>query len=105
MESLGKSVHFLHVLNDCSFSVFKAIISEEKQILKILLEIVVNIAELRIPLSPEQNKTIKNNCCTFILNVYKFENSEKDLKNLFLKNDEQLKYMISIFLGAYKSYG
>jgi len=44
MESLGKSVHFLHVLNDCSFSVFKAIISEEKQILKILLEIVVNIA-------------------------------------------------------------
>jgi len=104
MENVRNSIHYLQVLNDCSPRIFKTIISDEEKIVKILLEIVINISELKIPLSPQQSRDLKNSCVTFILNVYKYEHSPKDLKKLFLKNPEALKYMIDIFLKAYKSY-
>ena len=52
-EVIKKHKHELNVLSSCNSSVFKALVNSNKEIVQSLLEILDNVANIRLDLNPQ----------------------------------------------------
>ena len=93
---IQKHKHELIVLSDCNPATFKAIVNSDKEIIECLLEIIDNVANIRIELDDDTLKKLQKNY-NFIEKVV-FAKNTTTAKNLLLSNPRAVQLAVKAAL-------
>ena len=93
---IQKHKHELIVLSDCNPATFKAIVNSDKEIIECLLEIIDNVANIRIELDDDTLKKLQKNY-NFLEKVV-FAKNTTVAKNLLLSNPRAVQLAVKAAL-------